>query len=112
MKRFYKPAAARKTGALWSAFTLLRNMNFAPKRLCPLTRALVLQTSRCTQRSRFVGALPGEFGLFAAEVAVGGGFGVNGAQQIEHLDDAFGAQVKVLLHQLGDLLIWNHARAF
>ena len=40
--------------SLWSAFTLLRNMNFAPKRLCPLARALVLQTSRCTQNWSFV----------------------------------------------------------
>ena len=45
-------------------------------------------------------------------MAVGGGFGVNGAQQVQHLDDAFGAQVKVLVHQLGDLLIRNHPRAF
>lgn len=37
-RRDYNPAAARKTEALWSAFTLLRNMNFAPKRLFPLAR--------------------------------------------------------------------------
>ena len=43
----------------------------------------------------FVGALPSKFGLFAAEMAVCGGFAVNRAQEVEHLDDAFGAQVEM-----------------
>jgi hypothetical protein len=41
-----------------------------------------------------VGAFPGELGLFAAEVAVGGGLGVDRAQQVQHLDDALGRRSK------------------
>jgi hypothetical protein len=48
------------------------------------------------QRGGLVGAFPGEFRLVAAEVAVGGGLLVDRAQQVEHLDDALGAQVEVL----------------
>src|SRR6266849_1539357 len=54
---------------------------------------------------RLVGRLPGELRLVAAEVAVGGGFLVDGTQQIEHLDDALRAQVEMLLHQLGELFV-------
>ncbi|OMP13799.1 hypothetical protein COLO4_00928, partial [Corchorus olitorius] len=64
------------------------------------------------QDGGLVGALPREFRLFAAEVAVGGGLGVDRAQQVQHLHDAFRAQVEVLLHQLGDFLVRNHAGAF
>src|SRR5438477_11778233 len=35
-----------------------------------------------------IGALPGELGLRAAEVTVGGGLPVNGPAQVEVLDDA------------------------
>jgi hypothetical protein len=41
-----------------------------------------------------VGAFPGELGLLAAEVAVGGGLGVDRAQQVQHLDDALGRRSK------------------
>ena len=64
-----------------------------------LTQKPVSQTRRCTQRRCFVSAFPGELGLFATEVAVGCGLLVDWAQQVEHLDDAFGAQVKVFCHQ-------------
>jgi hypothetical protein len=57
-------------------------------------------------------SFPGELGLFAAEVAVGGGLAVDGAQQVQHLDDALGAQVEVGFHQLGDFVVGDHARAF
>src|SRR5258708_38614299 len=52
------------------------------------------------KRHRLVGRLPGELRLVAAEVAVGGGLLVDGTQQVEHLDDALGAEVEVLLHEL------------
>ena len=42
-------------------------------------------------------------------MAVGGGLLVDGAQQIEHLDDALGAQVKVPVHQRGNLVASNDA---
>jgi hypothetical protein len=45
--------------------------------------------------SRLVGDFPGELRLVAAEVAVARGAGVDRAQQVEHLDDALGAQVEV-----------------
>ncbi len=52
---------------------------------CPsygATKAFLRQASCAAQQSRAVGALPGELGLFAAEVAVGGGLFVDGAQQV------------------------------
>ena len=52
----------------------------------------------CPQGSSLVRTFPTELGFFAAEVAVGGGFAVDGAQQVEHLDDALGAQIEVFLH--------------
>ena len=51
------------------------------------------------QRRGLVGAFPGELGLVASKVAVRGSLLINGAQQVEHLHDAFGPQVKVLAHQ-------------
>ena len=59
----------------------------------------LLQTRSCAQGGRFVGAFPGELGLFAAKVAIGGRLFVDGAQQVQHLDDALGAQVEVFVHQ-------------
>ena len=47
------------------------------------------------ERLGFVCGFPGEFRFVAAEVAVGGGFLVDGAQQVKHLHDAFGTQVEV-----------------
>jgi hypothetical protein len=47
------------------------------------------------QRFRLVGRFPGEFRFVTAEVAVGGGLAVDRAQQVEHLHDAFRAQVEV-----------------
>src|SRR5688572_8861492 len=51
---------------------------------------------RLFKSQSLVGGFPGELGLFAAEVAVGGGLLVDRTQQIEHLDDAFRPQVEVL----------------
>src|SRR5882757_2914896 len=47
------------------------------------------------ERQGFVGSFPGEFGLLAAEVAVGRGLLVDRAQEVEHLDDALRPQVEV-----------------
>src|SRR5256885_16526665 len=51
---------------------------------------------RLFQREHLVGGFPGELGLFATEVAVGGGLLVDRAQQVEHLDDALRPQIEVL----------------
>src|SRR2546429_1489470 len=60
---------------------------------------------RLFKRERLVGCFPGELGLFAAEVAVGGGLLVDRAQQIEHLDDALRSQVEVLGDQRRERII-------
>ena len=63
------------------------------------TFIIFLHACGCFQCGCFVGALPSKFRLLAAEVAVGGGFAVNRAQQVEHLDDAFRAQVEMFANQ-------------
>ena len=65
----------------------------------------LLQTSRSAQDGGFVGFFPSELGLFAAEVTVSRCLGVNRAQQIQHLNDAFRTQIKVRFHQFGQLVI-------
>ncbi len=77
----------------------LSGLCFAPRPCRGLGVCLGLQTRSRFQRGGTVGAFPSEVGLVAAKVAVGGGLAVDGAQQIQHLDDAFGAQVKVLGHE-------------
>ena len=57
------------------------------------------------QYGGFVGGFPGEFWFVAAEVAVGGGFAVDGAQQVEGLDDAFRPQVEVGADEFNDFFI-------
>src|SRR5580658_1302221 len=44
---------------------------------------------------RFVGCLPGEIGIAAAEVAVGCGLFVNRAAQVERFDDSAGSELEV-----------------
>src|SRR5699024_1260693 len=51
-----------------------------------------------------VGALPGELGQLAAEVAVHGGERVDRAQQVQRVDERGGAQVEDLPHRGGDLV--------
>ncbi len=70
-----------------------------------------LQPGGFPQFERLVDALPGELGKFAPEVTVVGGEVVNGAAQIEVADDRAGAQVKVLVHQGGDLIFGDDAGA-
>src|ERR1035437_4694900 len=50
------------------------------------------------QRGGLVGGLPGELRLGAAEVPVSGGFLVDGAAQVQALDDALGSEREVLAH--------------
>src|SRR3546814_7104326 len=74
----------------------------------------VLTHSFPTRRSsdRLVGGFPRELGFGTAEMAIGRRLGINGPQQVEHVDDALGAQVEVLAHQLGDLFVGDDAGAF
>jgi len=76
-----------------------------------LAADFLLKSCGCAQCGSLVRLFPGELGLLAAEVAVGGSLLVDRAQQVEHLDDALGPQVEVLQHQLRDLLVGEHARA-
>ena len=71
-----------------------------------------LQTCGRTQCSCHVGTLPCEVGFVTTKVAISRCLGVNGPQQVEHLNDAFRAQVKVLVHQRGNFLVRDHASAF
>src|SRR5262249_12385561 len=52
-----------------------------------------------------VGAFPGERGQLAAEVAVAGGFLVDGAAQVERFDDPRGRQLEVSPDQLDELVV-------
>jgi len=95
-----------------SRSTGVERLLLAPDLVWGLAFAWGLQTRSRFQCGRAVGALPGEVGLVAAKVAISGGLAVDRAQQVEHLDDAFGAQVKVLGDQSGQLVVGDHACAF
>src|SRR5690606_28186159 len=58
-----------------------------------------------------VDRFPAELWLCATEVAVSRHLAVNGAQQVEHFDNAARTQVEVFAYQAGDLVVGNHARA-
>merc|ERR1712023_400634 len=58
-----------------------------------------------------LGLLPGEVGVVTAKVTTAGRLPVDGAQQLEVADDAARAEVKVLLHNLEDLLVGDGAGA-
>ena len=57
---------------------------------------LLVETRVAAQDRGLVGALPGEVGVFAAEVAVGRGLLVDGPQQLQVADDGRRTQVEVL----------------
>ena len=59
-----------------------------------LSGVLRLRTNGAFEGFDFVGALPGEVGVFAAKVAVSGCLAVNRAQQVKVLDDGARAQVE------------------
>src|SRR6476661_8733379 len=61
-----------------------------------------LEPGRRAERSRLVGALPGEVAVVAAEVAVRRGLGVDRAPEVEVAEDRRGTQVEMLLHELLD----------
>ena len=48
-------------------------------------------------------SLPGEVGVVASEVSVGGGLAHDGAAELEVADDASGAKVEVLVDNVGEL---------
>src|ERR1700678_2455220 len=50
-----------------------------------------------------VGCFPGEVRFGAAEVAVGGGLAVDGAAEVEALDDSFWSQGEVFADEFGQL---------
>src|SRR6266850_2964218 len=58
-----------------------------------------------------IGALPGEVGLRAAEVPIGGRLLVDGPAQVEVLDDARRREVEVAADQLLELRVRHLARA-
>src|SRR5512137_2227267 len=62
------------------------------------------------ERRLLVGALPGEGLLLAAEVAVGGGRLVDGAEQVETSDDLAGREAEDLADGRGDRLLGHRRR--
>ena len=58
------------------------------------------QTGIAGQLRRFVGRFPGEVGVVASEVAVGGGLLVNRTAQVQRLDDAARRQLEVRANQV------------
>src|SRR5215831_16256031 len=58
-----------------------------------------------------VGLLPRELGVLAAEVTVGGRLLVDGAQEVELLDERAGAAVEVGAHDLGEAVLVDLAGA-
>ena len=62
------------------------------------------------QRVGAIGALPREVGVAAAEVAVGGGRGVDRPAQVEIAHDRGRAEVEVLADELLDARLGDHAR--
>src|SRR3546814_8979103 len=55
---------------------------------------------------------PTELRLGTAKMAVSGRLGVNGTQQVKHIDNTLGTQIEMLAHQPGDLVVGDNARAF
>ncbi len=101
-------AAARPTGSEvregWRAPSFAACVPCSGRGVGELLRS-ALQARRCTQLCRGLGRFPGELGLFAAEVPVGGGLLVDRAQQVEHLDDALRTQVEMFANQCRDRLV-------
>src|SRR5574340_1053116 len=99
-------------GALASAtatrFNLLRKLACAEVQTNPCGAGL--QPCIRTERGCFVSTFPLELWLFTAEVTISRGLLVDRTQQVEHLHDAFRAQVEMALHQFGDLLVGDLAR--
>lgn len=59
-------------------------------------RRALFQSARRAQGGSAVGSLPGELGQFATKVAVGGRLLIDGATQIQRVDDGAGAQIEHL----------------
>jgi len=69
------------------------------------------QSGLLGQGGGLVGGLPGELRLGAAEVAIGGGLLVDGAAQVQALDNLLGREREVLAHQFGKLCLADLARS-
>src|SRR5258708_38421108 len=60
---------------------------------------------------RFVGALPAELFFLTAEMAVRGGFLINGPREIEHLAKTERREIEVRAHDLGEPFVVQLPRA-
>ena len=58
-----------------------------------------------------VGVLPGQVNVGAAEVTVSGGLLVDGTAQVQLLNDLGRTHIKALVHDVGQLLLGEHAGA-
>src|SRR5688572_4818073 len=79
------------------------NLGFPPWRYRRLRGRALTRACVVLQRGDLVRRFPRELRLVAAEVAVRGGLPVDRAQQVERVDDAFRAEVEMLLDELRDL---------
>ena len=66
-----------------------------------------LQSAGCFEFFDSVGLLPGEVGVFSAEVTVGCRLFVDGATQVQVADDCARAQVEGLFHGFNDFVLGN-----
>lgn len=65
-------------------------------------------SERSLQRIDHVGPLPGQVKIHPPEMTIGCNLFVDGAAQIQFLDDLGGAKVKEPAYQLRELLIADH----
>src|SRR5688500_7974931 len=96
---------------LWPGCWVERERFFASLRMTAEDLRMTAGLDRRFQGVGFVGLLPGEVEIGAAEVTVGGGLAVDRTAKIEGVDDRGGAKVEVLAHEVGQLLIRYDAAA-
>src|SRR3977135_783907 len=81
-----------------SSFSPL-NSDLEPLTLFPCSDRFALQTGIGGQLGAFVGCLPGEIGVAAAEVSIRRGLAVNRAAEVERIDDLARLELEVRPHQ-------------
>ena len=59
----------------------------------------------------FIGCLPGEVGIVAAEVSVSGGFAIDRTAQLQGIDDALGRELEMRADEVGNNLGINFVGA-
>ncbi len=69
---------------------------------CPRNLVPINGSDSCLEGFGLVGLLPGEVIALATEVAIRRRLAVDGALQVEHIDEALGPQVEMLAHQFFD----------